>query len=334
MVYLFGAFRGINLETIANQITIFIYSEDYTRENEMKRLTREHLIPLNARYKVFEPAIEINAGETIVVETINHMSPIVYSEKNLHPHGSPEYEERRETGPISVRGAEPGGCLAIRIDDIKIVGLPHAHGGGPLKKELPQEPLGFPVKEGRCLFPGDLSIPVTPMVGDIYTTPASPNPPYYDHGGNMDFTEVRPGNTLFLPIYRSGGLLVLGDVHAVQGNGEIYGEAAECAAEVTITIDIDRIYNSPRPLVETSDVLISLAGRGSLFESIQLVLEDTTKLVSRLYKVKEEEAYIFCAVVGSLRLGGCVAEQAFIQQDCRVGLSIPKDIKPGTYAYH
>ena len=150
----------------------------------------------------------------------------------------------------------------------------------------------------------------------------------------MDFTEIRPGNTLFLPVYRPGGLLVLGDIHAIQGEGEIYGEGAECAAEVTITINIDRIYNSPRPLVETPDALISLSGRGSLFESIQLTVEDMTKLVSRLYKVKQEEAYIFCSIVGSLRLGGCVAEQPLIQQQCLVGLSIPKDIKSGTYAYH
>jgi len=297
----------------------------------MKRLTREHLIPLDARYRVLEPAIEIEPGETLVMETINHMSPIVYSQEDLCSHGSPEYKERQETGPIAIRGAEPGGCLAIRIDDIKIVGLPHAHGGGPLRDRFPQKPLAFSVKEGRCLFPGGLTTPIAPMVGDIYTTPLSPSPPYSDHGGNMDFTEVRPGNTLFLPVYRPGGLLVLGDVHAVQGDGEIYGEAAECAAEVTITIDIDRIYNSPRPLVETPDALISLAGRHSLFESIQLVIEDMTKLVSRLYKVKQEEAYIFCSIVGSLRLGGCVAEPTLVENQCLIGLSIPKDIKRGTY---
>jgi len=297
----------------------------------MKRLTREHLIPLKARYKIFDSAIEIEPGETLVVETINHMSSIVWEEKDLHPHGSPEYKERQETGPIAIRGAKPGDCLAIRIDDIKIVGLPHAHGGGPLKERFPQKPLSFPVKGGRCLFPGGLSIPVTPMVGDIYTAPLSQNPPYSDHGGNMDFTEIRAGNTLFLPVYRPGGLLVLGDIHAIQGDGEIYGEAAECAAEVTVTIDTDKIYNSPRPLVETPSALISLASRGSLFESIQLAIEDITKLISRLYKVKEEEAYVFCSIVGSLRFGGCVAAKAFTRKDCQVGLSIPRDIRPDAY---
>ena len=297
----------------------------------MKRLTREQLIPLDERYKVFEPAIEIEPGETLVVETINHMSSIVYSEEDLHPHGSPEYEERRETGPISVRGVEPGDVLAIRIDDIKIVGLPHAHGGGPLKEKFLQKPLIFPIKDGRCIFPGGLSIATRPMVGDIYTTPSSLNPLYFDHGGNMDFTEVRPGNTLFLPVFRSGGLLALGDVHAIQGDGEIYLEAAECAGEVTITVDIDKTYNSPRPLVETPDTLISLAGRGKIFESIQLVMEDMTSLISRLYKVSQQEAYISCSIVGSLRFGACVAEQTLVENRCLVGLSMPKEIGLNTY---
>ena len=63
------------------------------------------------------------------------------------------------------------------------------------------------------------------MIGDIYTTPdATVDTTYIDHGGNMDFTEVQPGNTLYLPVFREGGLLVLGDVHALQGDGEIYGE--------------------------------------------------------------------------------------------------------------
>ncbi len=297
----------------------------------MKRLTREHLIPLDERYKVFEPAIEIEPRETLVVETINHMSPIVHNQEDLHPHGSLEYQERQETGPISVRGAEPGDVIAIRIDDIKIVGLPHAHGGGPLKEKFLQKPLIFPIKDGRCIFPGGLSIATRPMVGDIYTTPSSSNPLYFDHGGNMDFTEVRPGNTLFLPVFRPGGLLALGDVHAIQGDGEIYGEAAECAGEVTITVDIDRTYKSPRPLVETPDTLISLAGRGKIFESIQLVMEDMTNLVSRLYKVSQQEAYISCGIVGSLRFGACVAKQTLVENRCLVGLSIPKKIRLNTY---
>lgn len=213
----------------------------------MKRLARNQTVPCSKRHRVFEPVLVIDPGERIVVETINHMTPVVRSEADLHPHGSPGYREREETGPIAVRGVQAGDMLAITIEEIHAVGLPHAHGAGPLEEAFPQDPVLFPVENGWCLFPGGLKAPLSPMIGDIYTTPENPDPPYFDHGGNMDCTEVRPGNTLYLPVFHEGGLLVLGDVHAVQGDGELYGEGAETAADVTLTIGVDRrLCQAPR----------------------------------------------------------------------------------------
>ena len=291
----------------------------------MKRLTRDHLVPDGQRYKVFEPVMTVEPGETIVVETINHMTPIVRTENDLHPHGSPEYREREETGPITVAGARPGDMLAIRIERIEIVGLPHAHGGGILGETHPQEPMLFPIEGETCRLPGEIAVPLAPMIGDVYTTPASPSAPYFDHGGNMDFTEVRPGNTLYLPVQRDGGLLVLGDVHAVQGDGEIYGEGAETAADVTITLDIDRVYRCARPLVETRDSLISLACRGGLFESLTLATQDMTELLAQVYGLSENDAYVYCALVGSVRMAGCLCSKEGAERMCLVGLSVPLD---------
>lgn len=291
----------------------------------MKRLSRDHTVPLDSRYRVFESVMTVEPGETIVVETINHMTPIVRTENDLHPHGSPEYREREETGPIAVKGAQPSDMLAVHIGRIEIIGLPHAHGCGPLSDAYPQKPMAFPVEGGACRLPGGVSVPLTPMIGDIYTTPASPSAPYFDHGGNMDFTEVRPGNTLYLPVQRDGGLLVLGDVHAVQGDGEIYGEGAETAADVTITLDIDRVYRCARPLVETRDSLISLACRGGLFESLTLATQDMTELLARVYGLSENDAYVYCALVGSVRMAGCLCSKEGAERMCLIGLSIPLD---------
>jgi amidase len=293
----------------------------------MKRLTRDNTVPGHLRYQVYEPAVTIDPGETIVVETINHMTPVVHSEEDLHPHGSPGYREREETGPIYVRGARPGDMLAIHIENIELVGLPHAHGFGPLGDRFPQRPRLFPVAGGQCQFPGGLHGAVAPMIGDIYPTPAALPPTFYDHGGNMDFTEVRPGNTLHLPVFREGGLLVLGDVHAVQGDGEIFGEGAECAADATLTIDVDRRYRHPRPLVETPDRLITLAGRGSLYDGVTLATEDMTTLLTRLHGIRARDAYVFCCVAGSVRLAGCLARRDGAAEHCLVGLSVPK--QPG-----
>jgi len=216
----------------------------------------------------------------------------------------------------------------VKIEKIEVVGVPHAHGSGPLLDRFPQKPLLFPYEDGRIVFPGGLSVPYAPMVGDIYTTPERPKDNFFDHGGNMDFTEVKPGNTLFLPVFRPGGLLVLGDVHAAQGDGEIYGEAAETASDVTITVNIDRRYRSPRPIVETDDSLICLAGRGVLFESLKLAVRDMTELLARLYGVEREEAYILCTTVGSLRTAGCVCYNGkSMEKWTLAALSVPKDLR-------
>jgi amidase len=168
----------------------------------------------------------------------------------------------------------------------------------------------------------------SPWVGDIYTTPKQPKGNFFDHGGNMDFTEVKPGNTLFLPVFHPVGLLVLGDVHATQGDGEIHGEAAETAADVTITVDIDRRYRSPRPIVETRNSLICLAGRGVLFESLKPAVRDMTELLARLHGVAEEDAYILCSTMGSLRTAGCVCYNGkSMEKWTLAALSLPKDLR-------
>ncbi len=295
----------------------------------MLRLTRDHTVSGDERYRAFEPALTVDPGETVVVETINHMTPVVGSEDDLQAHGSTGYREREETGPICVRGAAPGDMLAVRIDRIDVVGLPHAQGTSQFGSRYEQAPFVMPVEGGRCRLPGGLSAPYDPVVGEIYTTPADP-PVFYDHGGTMDFTEVRPGNTVYLPVFHEGGLLVMGDVHACQGEGEIFGEGAETAADVTVTIDVDRTYRNPRPLIETPDSLITLASRGGLMESLELAIRDMTGLLVRLHGVTEEEAYTYCTVVGSVRVGGQLSRRDWFEERCLVGLSVPKQPAGGT----
>jgi len=137
----------------------------------MKRISRKFTVPDGKRYTITEPVLTIDSGETILVETINHMTPVVETEADLHAHGSAEYREREETGPIYVNGAQPGDMLVITINSIEFVGLPHAHGCGPLVDEYPQQPIAIPVENDMCILPGNIRVPIDPMIGDIYTTP-------------------------------------------------------------------------------------------------------------------------------------------------------------------
>ena len=48
-------------------------------------------------------------------------------------------------------------------------------------------------------------------------------------GGNMDNKELRPGTTLYLPVFNEGALFFAGDGHGVQGDGEVCITALEPA---------------------------------------------------------------------------------------------------------
>ena len=307
----------------------------------MKRLTRdpEHLLTGEEGRIAGSPAMTIDPGETVVVETINHMTPIVRGESDLHPHSSPEYRERKETGRISVRGARPGMMLKVRIDSIEPVGFPHAKGSGSLKERFPQEPKLFPVEDGRVHLPGGISIPYSPSICEIYTTPDRPEHEWLDNGGCMAAKDICPGNTLYLPVFHEGGLLTLGDVHAAQGDAELYGEGAEMAAIVTITVDIDDRTRSGRPLLESREFLMSLGCRGTLWEAIGLVTTDMVDILSRLYGIEEKYAYLLATLSGSLRFMDCLNRVEATTRRSFIGLSVPKDFDltrrvKGTEALH
>jgi len=262
----------------------------------MKRVSRDNTVPVKMRYQVREPVAEVNLGETFIVETINFRTPIIRSPADANPE---VYREREETGPIFVRGIEPGDVLAIHIEDIQPVG--HASGGW---SEDPQVASFLPIEGDRVLFPGGLWAPKHMMIGDIYVTPAtSPGGNPWDNGGNMDFKDIAPGNTLCLKADLEGGLLVLGDVHAAQGDGEILGLAAECAGDVALRITRDETFRSERPLVCKRESFITLGCRREYVDARDVAVQDATRLLASIAGCSEQEAYLYVTTVGDLRSG-------------------------------
>ena len=72
--------------------------------------------------------------------------------------------------------------------------------------------------------------PLHPFLGSIGVAP-----PHGRHemtltpgefGGNMDCVDTHEGVTLYLPVWVKGAYLAYGDVHALQGDGELNGTAA------------------------------------------------------------------------------------------------------------
>ena len=58
--------------------------------------------------------------------------------------------------------------------------------------------------------------------------------------GHMDIDAVRAGAILVCPVKVAGGGVYLGDMHAMQGDGEIAGHTADVSGTVTLQVDVSR----------------------------------------------------------------------------------------------
>jgi formamidase len=56
--------------------------------------------------------------------------------------------------------------------------------------------------------------------------------------GHMDIDAVRPGTILLVPVKVPGGGIYMGDMHALQGDGEIAGHTMDVAGTVTLQVEV------------------------------------------------------------------------------------------------
>ncbi len=261
----------------------------------MKRVSREHTVPPDQRHVVRNPVGEVELGERFVVETINFRTPIIRTPADANP---TRYREREETGPIFVKGIEPGDVMAIHVEDIQ----PEGHASGGWWKDSKVNSF-LEIKDGRVYFPGGLWAPLRMMIGDIRVQPAEDVANPWDNGGNMDFRDVAAGNTLMLRAELPGGLLVLGDLHAAQGDGEILGLGAECAGEVTLRITKEETWPVVRPTIRKPNSFVSIACRRPYEAARDLAVDDAKKILAQVKGCTEEEAFLYVTTVGDLRNG-------------------------------
>jgi formamidase len=67
--------------------------------------------------------------------------------------------------------------------------------------------------------------------------------------GHMDLDSVRDGAILICPVKCSGGGLYVGDVHAMQGDGELAGHTTDVSSEVTAEIKVLKGFRCEGPVL-------------------------------------------------------------------------------------
>jgi len=246
----------------------------------MKRIPMERQVYAFSEW--MEPAETVSPGARLVFEAQDALGGQVKAETDILS----DLDFSRinpATGPIEIEGATPGDTLVVRvlsIDTAASGAIVTGPGLGVLGEEMKAHRTRIlPVENGEVVF-GALTLPARPMIGVIGVAPLEgefPTGTAHRHGGNMDTKEIAAGCTLYLPVAQPGAMLALGDVHAVQGDGEVCVSACEIDAEVTVEIDVISGRQAAWPIVASGDsvfVLVSLPTiEGALVEATRQAVE-------------------------------------------------------------
>jgi len=217
------------------------------------------------------------------------------------------------TGPIGVRGAEPGDSLEIRIRRLVPEDWSYSYnppGGGALGKDG-IDPLltvcRVDREKGYIQFKENIRVPLRPMLGIIAVAPEqdgrlSAGPPG-KYGGNIDWPGMGEGATLYLPVLKNGALVCIGDAHAHQGCGEVCGNSMEVGlklAEIQIILHKNRPL--PGPCAEDNEHWIRFAFHPDLGEAARMALRDAVEFLMVTQGLTRSEAYHLCSNAVELRI--------------------------------
>ncbi|MFP3896481.1 MAG: acetamidase/formamidase family protein [Anaerolineales bacterium] len=106
-------------------------------------------------------------------------------------------------------------------------------------------------------------MPIRPMVGVLGLAPAEGNYTGKDvtvSGGNFDIKEFAVDTTIFIPIQVDGANVVMGDVHALQADGESSGTGVEIGGEIVLRVEVLDEGLVDAPYFYRQDILSTVGG--------------------------------------------------------------------------
>ena len=270
----------------------------------------------------------IKTGEVVVTKTLDSSG---FDERNQpkSPGSNPL------TGPFYVEGAEAGDALVVTLRKVRLnrnwgysayrLGLfsltaDYVEGiyANHYKADV--------VRKGRdSMVPWDIDLangtvhlrepvsskvklefPVRPMLGCIGVAApgdfAPTSAPSGNYGGNLDYNQIGEGASVILPVYHPGGLLFLGDGHALMADGEPTGTGVETSMDVEFSVEIKKSAQVNGPRVETADYLISVGSQpefsSSLDRALQMATTDMVRWLVNDYKLEPWAAHELIGAAG------------------------------------
>jgi len=215
----------------------------------------------------------------------------------------------------AVEGAMPGDSLQVSILDIApenigytgFINKEHGLANKIIDRDWGNNIRVVEIKDGFVHFSPSKRIPVCPMIGTFGLAPVGApvdNSRAGKHGGNMDAQVVRAGTTVILPVECPGALLHAGDVHAVQGDGEICGAGGiECRALVTLKAEIvGRPVRTGCVRAESETHIYAIACEGDIENCCVTATRELLYWMADGYGMDEREAYLLLGQVLELNV--------------------------------
>lgn len=263
------------------------------------------------------PALRVRSGDKVKTRTVDS--------SGVDEHGNPaSMPGNPGTGPFYVEGAMPGDTVALHFSRIAInrstarmkialdpasVMPGHAQSPGAMKD--PTWALDLGRQTASLQSPSErlkrFKRPVRPMLGVVSVAPAGfsvLNRELGEWGGNLDYNEIRDGVTLYLPVYRQGALIFMGDGHALQGAGEITGQGLETSLSVEFEVTLLKGQSFPHPAgfpplgpwAENAEYIMVSGIGGDVTDALRRATTSLSLWLTQRYGLDDSEV---AAVLGS-----------------------------------
>ena len=230
------------------------------------------------------------------------------------------------TGPVFVKGAEPGDALEISVVDLKHKGwgwnavLP---GFGLLADDFTSPYLHhYALTRRGCIFRKDIVIPYEPFCGVMGVALREPGRlntiPPRENGGNIDIRHLTPGATLYLPVLVTGRALLMWRLSCGAGRrrSQRHGHRIAHVRDASLQADQARApagaalphtaRRGPLTAAGASGYFVTTAHGPDLFTNAQTAIRYMIDHVAKQYKMSREQAYCLCGAAVDLKISEIV----------------------------
>jgi len=252
-------------------------------------------------------ALTIKPGDTVMTESVDAGGFDKEGQKKSE-RGNPL------TGPFFIEGAVAGDAIAVTITKISLnrnyattlEGLvPKSLPGNTIKKKWRYAKLArwnldlennvaAPANQHEHIK--DVKIPLHPFLGCVGVAPEGTKKigtgGFGQFGGNLDFKFITETATVYLPVYHNGALLQMGDGHAVQGDGELNGDALETSMSFEFTTQVIKNGASElaHPRVEDKSFVMAFGIEKNLDRALQSATQNLLNWLQKDYRLSYIEA--------------------------------------------